>query len=104
MHSPSEQAVTSTVEVCSFVCVVCGVFFALFCAVLRSYSSSCFVAPLSLSLSISPHPTPHSMRHSGIPFFGYYPGAKAVTSLLKVAANLAPQSLLPGKTEYPFPV
>ena len=38
-----------------------------------------------------------SMRHSGIPFFGYYPGAKAVTSLLRVAANLVPQVLLPGK-------
>ena len=37
------------------------------------------------------------MRHSGIPFFGYYPGAKAVTSLLRVAANLVPQVLLPGK-------
>ena len=39
------------------------------------------------------------MRHSGIPFFGYYPGAKAVTSLLRVAANLVPQVLLPGKSD-----
>ena len=36
------------------------------------------------------------MRHTGIPFFGYYPAAKAITGLLKVAANLVPQSLLPG--------
>ena len=39
------------------------------------------------------------MRHSGIPYFGYYPGAKAVTSLLRVAANLVPQVLLPGKPD-----
>ena len=50
------------------------------------YCAYCSYVPLLLS-----------MRHSGIPFFGYYPAAKAITSLLKVAANLSPQSLLPGK-------